>query len=67
MGLCRCHSTVKLSRRGENKNSVQTDFANLDQNFWESDARRFIVSTFKQNRVWGKGFQEIIISIPGTQ
>lgn len=67
MGLCRCHSAVKLSRRGENKNSVQTDFANLDQNFWESDARRFIVSTFKQNRVWGKGFQEIIISIPGTQ
>lgn len=39
-----------------NENSVQTDFVNLDQNIWESVARGFIVSIFKPNRVWGKGF-----------
>lgn len=33
-------------QRVENKNSAQTDFT-LDQDFRESDARRFTVSIFK--------------------
>lgn len=41
-------------RRGEKENSVQTDFVNLDQDFWESDARWFIASIFKPSIIWEK-------------
>lgn len=50
-----CHSRQGSEPpRGGDENSVQIDCINLDQDFREFDARRFVVSIFKTSTIGKK-------------